>query len=238
MLTYEPGDSLAHGLDPRAKLAVQFGLAVAVVAYPTARGFAVGGAVALAALAAGRLSPLSVVRAYWPVFLFLAVGPLVGGAALGEPWFRVGRAVESLRSVARVVPVVFVGAVYVRTTPVRETRAAIQLVVPGKVGRLFGVGVGLVFRLFPVVLSDLRATRRAVHARAGQRRPLRDRVRRILTRGLQRSFLRADRLSLALRARCFAWNPTLPALAFRRRDYPAAALGAALAASPLLGLLP
>ncbi|WP_459192518.1 energy-coupling factor transporter transmembrane component T family protein [Halosimplex sp. J119] len=238
MLTYEPGDSLAHGLDPRAKLAVQFGLAIAVFAYPTVRGFAVGGAVALAALAAGRLSPLRVVRVYWVVFLFLAVGPVVGGLALGEPWFRLESALESLRSVARVVPVVFVSAVYVRTTPVRETRAAIQRVVPGKVGRLFGVGVGLVFRFFPVVLRDLRATRTAVRARAGGRRALRDRVERILARGLQRSLLRTDRLTLALRARCFAWNPTLPALQFRRRDYLVAALAAALAASPLLTLVP
>lgn len=238
MLTYDPGDSLVHGLDPRAKLAVQFGLALAVFGDPTVRGFAVGGAVALAALAAGRVSPFRVVRAYWPVFLFLSVGPLVGGATLGEPWFRIGPAVESLRSVARVVPVVFVSAVYVRTTPVRETRAAIQLTVPGKVGRLFGVGVGLVFRFFPVVLRDLRATRRAVRARAGERRPLRDRVERILTRSLQRSFLRADRLTLALRARCFAWNPTLPALSFGRRDYVTAALGVALAAWPLAVGLP
>ncbi|WP_436927415.1 energy-coupling factor transporter transmembrane component T family protein [Halosimplex amylolyticum] len=238
MLTYEPGDSLAHGLDPRAKLAVQFGVAIAVFAYPTLRGFAVGGTVALAALAAGRLSPVRVLRAYRVVFLFLAVGPLVGGLALGDPWFRPAGAADSLRSVARVVPVVFVSAVYVRTTPVRETRAAIQRLLPGRVGRLFGVGVGLVFRFFPVVLGDLRAVRTAVRARGGEQRGLRDRVRRILARGLQRSLLRADRLTLALRARCFAWNPTLPALRFRRRDYLVAGLGAALACSPLLALVP
>ncbi|MFB6139510.1 MAG: energy-coupling factor transporter transmembrane protein EcfT [Halosimplex sp.] len=238
MLTYEPGDTLAHGLDPRSKLAVQFGLATVVFAYPTVRGFAVGGAVALAALAAGRLSPRRVLRAYRVVFLFLAVGPVIGGFALGDPWFRPAGALDSLRSVARVVPVVFASAVYVRTTPVRETRAAIERVVPGRVGRLFGVGVGLVFRFFPVVLRDVRATRRAVHARAGESRPLRDRVERILTRGLQRSFLRADRLTLALRARCFAWNPTLPALRFRRRDYIATAFGVALGLSPLLALAP
>ncbi|MFC7138804.1 energy-coupling factor transporter transmembrane component T family protein [Halosimplex aquaticum] len=238
MLTYEPGDSLAHGLDPRAKLAVQFGIAIAVFSHPTARGFAVGGAVALAALAAGRLSPVRVLRAYRVVFLFLAVGPVLGGLALGDPWFRVGPALESARAVARVVPVVFVSAVYVRTTPVRETRAAIQRLLPGRIGRLFGVGVGLVFRFFPVVLGDLRTVRAAVRARAGERRPLRDRVSRVLARGLQRSQLRADRLTLALRARCFAWNPTLPALRFRTRDYLVAALGLALACAPLFTLVP
>lgn len=238
MLTYEPGDTVAHGLDPRAKLAVQFGTAVAIFSVPTAAGFTVVGAVAVGALAAGRLSPVRVVRAYWAVFLFLAVGPLLGGLTLGAPWFRVDGALDSLRAIARVVPVVFVSAVYVRSTPVRETRAAIQWLLPGRVGRLFGVGVGLVFRFFPVVLGDLRSVRTAVRARGGEQRPLRDRVRRVLARGLQRSLRRADRLTLALRARCFAWNPTLPALRYRRRDYLVTVLGVALASAPLLRVIP
>lgn len=238
MLTYEPGDSLAHGLDPRAKLAFQFGVAIAIFASPTPAMFGFVGTLALAALAAGRLSPLRVVRVYWPVFLFLAFGPILGGLTLGAPWFRVADAMDSLRSVARVVPVLFVSAVYVRSTPVRETRAAIQRLVPGRVGRLFGVGTGLVFRFFPVVLSDLRSVRTAVRARGGDQRSLRDRVERILAMGLQRTLLRADRLTFALQARCFAWNPTLPPLRFRRRDYLVAALGLALAVAPVLRYVP
>ena len=238
MLRYEPGETLAHGLDPRPKLLVQFGVAVAAFAYPTPAGLTVVGAVTLGALAAGRTSPVRVLRAYWVVFAFLAVGPVLGGLAFGSPWFRVEGAVESLRAVTRVVPVVFVGAVYVRTTPVRETRAAIQRHVPGRVGRLFGVGVGLVFRFFPVLLVDLETVRAAIRARGGQRRPLRDRVRRLLVRGLQRTLLRADRLSLALRARCFAWNPTGPGLRLRRRDYLVLVVGGLLACSPLLRVVP
>jgi biotin transport system permease protein len=238
MLRYEPGETVAHGLDPRAKLAVQFGVAVAAFASPTPGGFAVVGVVTVAALAAGRTSPLRVVRTYRVVFAFLAVGPVLGGLAPGPPWFHVDGAVESMRAVARVVPVVFVAAVYVRTTPVRETRAAIQRLVPGRVGRLFGVGVGLVFRFFPVVLDDLQRVRTAVRARGGGNRPLRDRVSRLLVRGFGRTLLRADRLSLALRARCFAWNPTPPPLEWRRRDYLVAAAGASLACSPLLRAVP
>lgn len=50
---------------------------------------------------------------------------------------------------------------------------------------------------------------------------------------LNRAFARADRFALALRARCFAWNPTLPPLAFGRADYVVLA-AAALAASALV----
>jgi biotin transport system permease protein len=54
------------------------------------------------------------------------------------------------------------------------------------------------------------------------------------TAGLSRAFGRADRLALALRARCLAWNPTLPALSFSRRDLLGGVLGLGLAVSVVL----
>jgi biotin transport system permease protein len=52
--------------------------------------------------------------------------------------------------------------------------------------------------------------------------------------GLDRALSRADTLALALRARCLAWNPTLPPLSFRRRDYAVSAASLALAASAVV----
>ena len=209
MLSYRPGSSFAHRLDPRSKLLVQFGLAVAAVAYPTLPGVVAATAVGLAALAAARLSPLAVLRSYRVVVAVLALAPLVAGVALGPPWFRVEPALRSALYVGRVLPVLFVSAAYLASTPVRETRAAVQRLVPGKPGQLLG-------------------ERRSVWVRA----------RLLAVRSLDRTLDRSDRLSLALRARCFAWNPTLPALAFARRDYPVALLGVALALSPLARVLP
>ena len=138
---------------------------------------------------------------------------------------------------SRVVPVVFVSAAYLTTTPVRETRAAVQRLIPGKAGQLFGVGMALVIRLFPVVLRDAREVRDAIRARGGAQRPFWVRARLLSVRSLERTLDRSDRLGMALRARCFAWNPTLPTLAFSRRDYPVLALGLVLALSPLTLLL-
>jgi biotin transport system permease protein len=132
------------------------------------------------------------------------------------------------------VPVLLVSAAYVRTTPVRESRAALQRLVPGKAGRVLGAGVAIVIRFFPVLLADLRRIREAIAARLGEKRPLRGRMRIVALSGVTRAFDRADRLSLALRARCFAWNPTLPSLAFRRRDGALVVLSLALAFSSLL----
>jgi len=94
--------------------------------------------------------------------------------------------------------------------------------------------VAVTIRFFPVVLADLRRIREASAARLGDERPLRDRMRTVALAGIQRAFGRADRLAVALRARCFSWNATLPALAFRRRDAALCLLALALALSPLL----
>jgi biotin transport system permease protein len=52
--------------------------------------------------------------------------------------------------------------------------------------------------------------------------------------GLRRTLRRADRFALALQARCFAWNPTLPALSPGPADVPVALLTVGLVASVLV----
>jgi biotin transport system permease protein len=237
MLSFVPGSTPAHRLDPRSKLCFQAGFAVAALAADSGERLVAIYALTGLVLLSAQLSPVRVARDYRVVLAVLAVAPMLAGLAFGSPWLRVGPALDSLFAVLRVPPVLAVSAAYVRTTPVRETRAAIQRVVPGKLGQLLGVGVGLVFRFFPLVVDDLRAVRTAMHARAGQRRPFHDRARRLFLQGLERTIARADRLAVALQARCFAWNPTLPALAFGRADYPVLLAGLLLAVAPLAALL-
>lgn len=234
MLTYEPGETLAHRLDPRSKIAFQLGFAIAAFAASSLAWLAGVFVVALGCLVAARLSVFRVVRAYWFVLAVLSVGPFLGGFVLGPPWFRIEEALVSLRSVARVVPVVLVSGAFVYSTPVRDTRAAIQHTVPGRFGQLLGVGVGLTFRVLPIVRADVTRIRDAIRARGGETRSARDRATRIATLSLARTLRRADRLSVALRARCFAWNPTLPPLSLSRLDYPVVLAGVVLALSPLV----
>jgi biotin transport system permease protein len=237
-ITYEADATPVHALDARAKLVFQIGFAVAAFAQQTPAWLAGVGLLAVVALALSRLSPIRVLSAYWFVFVLLGSGVVFQVVTLGPPWIRPVRAVDPSLQVASVAFVLFVSAAYVRTTPVRETRAAIQRHVPGRLGLLLGVGVALTFRFIPVLRRDLETVIEAMRARLGNRRGVVDRARRIGITGLSRAFTRADRLSLALRARCFAWNPTLPALRYRRRDYLVTALGLALAASPLLVAIP
>ncbi|WP_224333148.1 energy-coupling factor transporter transmembrane component T family protein [Haloprofundus halobius] len=234
MLNYVPDDSLAHRLDPRTKLLVQFAFVVAAFANETPRGLLALSAVTAALLASSGLSPSTAVREYRFVLPFLFAGPLVSALTLGPPWVVVADAREPALASYRAFLVLLVSAGYVRSTPVRDTRAAIQRTVPGKPGQFLGMGIALVFRFFPLLLADLRRTREATAARLGGERPVVERIRLTTIAGLNRAFGRADRLSLALRARCFAWNPTLPALRFGRLDLLGFAVAAVLAAWALV----
>lgn len=238
MLAYSPGGSFLHGLDPRTKLLLQVGFAAAAFAHTSPRGLAVLSALTFGLLLAGAVDPRDALWSYRFVYPFLLLGPLVGAITLGPPWIRPSDAVGPLLASYRVLLVLLVGAVYVRTTPVRESEAAITSLVPGRVGRVLGLGVGLVFRFLPVLRRDLLSIRDAVAARLGDERPLHERIRLFTTTGLSRALGRADRLALALQARCLSWNPTLPDLRFTRRDVGPLLLGVVLLFASVIPLVP
>ncbi|MFB6164392.1 MAG: energy-coupling factor transporter transmembrane protein EcfT [Haloarculaceae archaeon] len=218
MLRYRPGSTIAHALDPRAKLAFQFGFAVTAFAHTTLGGLAGLTALTAGVLVAARLSPLRAAVEFRVVLPILVAGPLLEGLTLGSPWFSVQQAWFPALASYRALLILFVSTAYVYTTPVRESRAAIQWAVPGRVGRVLATGVAFVFRFLPVLQADLRRTREAMAARLGTERPLSERMRLVATAGLRRTTDRADALSLALQARCYSWNPTPPPLSFGLAD--------------------
>ena len=232
MLSYEPGESFAHRLDPRSKLAVQGGFAAVAFAYTTPRGLAVLTVVTLCVLLVARTRPG---RALWEfrfVFPFLLAAPLLEGLTWGA-WFVVENAIPSALAGYRVLLVLLVAAAYVRTTPVRDSRAAIQWAVPGRTGQFLGMGVSFVFRFLPVLQSDIGRIRDAHRARLGTERPVSERMQLLVIAAFNRAFDRADRFSVALRARCFSWNPTLPELQFGRADAVATVIAVAFVVAAL-----
>ncbi|MXR53169.1 energy-coupling factor transporter transmembrane protein EcfT [Halovenus sp. WSH3] len=233
MLTYSPGDSPIHRLDPRSKLCFQFGFAIAALFSSGPRLAALFVVAALAVSVTG-LSPLRALWSYRVVLVVLAIAPLIAGFTPGPPWFRLDRAAESLRAVARVVPILLLSAAYIRATPVRETRAAIQRTIPGRAGQLLGTGVALTIRFVPVLREDVREVRDAIAARGGDRRPVHERAGRLVPLSIRRALARSDELAVALEARCFAWNPTLPRLQFSRPDYLVVGAAVVLTVSPLV----
>lgn len=235
---YVPGSSLAHRLDPRAKLAVQVAFALAAFAHTSPRGLLVATGVVACCLWTARTAPWEALTELRLLVPFLLAGPLVEMVVLGPPWLAPERAVAPALASYRTLLVVLVAAAYVRTTPTRESQAALQWLVPGKPGRALGLCVGLVARYLTVLRADLRRTRTAMRARLGDQLPVRERIRIVAVAGLGRVFDRSDRLALAMRARCLAWNPTLPRLRFGRADALALVLALALLGWAVVPVLP
>jgi len=237
VLTYEPGASLAHTLDPRTKLLMQAGFVAAAYAHTSPRGAAVLTVVAMGLLVCAHLHPFRVAYAYRYALPILAVTSLVAGATLNPPWLRPDTVFAGLLTSYRILLVLAVSAFYVHTTSARESRAAVQHTVPGRPGQFLGIGISLVFRFLPVLLDDLRRIRDASWGRLGDQQPVRERMELVAVAGFNRAFSRGDHLALALQARCLAWNPTLPELAFGRRDVAGVAAAVSLtawAAAPLV----
>ncbi|RQG86963.1 energy-coupling factor transporter transmembrane protein EcfT [Natrarchaeobius halalkaliphilus] len=234
MLTYKPDQTIAHRLDPRSKLAVQLGFAATALAHTSHRALLALSLVCAFVLFVARVPLFETLYAYRFALVVLATAPLIAAVTLGPPWFDASDGLASARASYRVLLILLVSTAYVRSTPVRHSRAAIQRTVPGKPGQVLGIGVALVFRFLPVLQGDLRTIRDAMAARLGTERNALERLTTIGLLGLTRMFERADRLSLALRARCFAWNPTLPMLSFSRLDVPVVIGAVALALTAFL----
>lgn len=234
-LVYEPGSTPVHRLDPRAKLLVQAAFVAAAFVYTTPTGLVALTGLTAGVLALARTSPLRSLWEFRFVLPLVAAAPLLEGATPGPPWFVVADAVGPALAGYRVLLVLLVTAAYVRTTPVRESRAAIQWAVPGRAGQFLGMGSAFVFRFLPVLQDDVARIRAAQRARLGTERPVAERVELLVVAAFNRAFERADRFALALQARCFAWNPTLPELRLGYRDVPALALAAGLFGAAVVG---
>ncbi len=236
VFSYHPDDSFAHGLDPRTKIFVQLAFAAAAYAHTTPRGLAGLSVVAIGCLWASGGSFRRVGRAYRALLPVLAIAPLVAGATLGEPWFVLADARTTGLASLRVGLILLVAAGYVRSTPPRLSRAAVQQSLPGRPGQFLGVGIGLVFRFLPLLRRDLLAIRDASQARLGGERSLRERIQTVATGGLSRAMHRSDRLAVALQARCLSWNPTSPPLQMGRADGLGVAVGGLLIAVAAVGV--
>jgi biotin transport system permease protein len=233
MLEFQPGDSLAHRLDPRTKLLFQLCFAAAAFAYTTPRGLLAFGALGLLALAGAKTNPVRIVWAYRFVLPFFVAAPLVAMLTVGSPWIIPADAVDpALASLRNLIVLVVCGG-YIRTTSITASRAAIQSTVPGRPGQFLGLGVELVARFLPVLRQDLFAIRDAEAARLGTDRPLKERMITLAASGFNRAFQRSDRLSMAMQARCLSWNPTLPPLRFGWVDVPVIGMSFALIAAAL-----
>ena len=228
--SFQPGTSLLHKLDVRFKLL--FLILISLVSL----GGGFTGLGVLTGLVTGlsihsRLPLKSGFREFRFFLIFLVL--ILVARMLTTP----GAALIEIKSIAisrsglmsgvlicwRLVIIAFLGFLFVFTTPSSEIKAAVQwflkpaTFIPGK---RIATMMGLIARFVPVILNQVKETTEAQRARCVENR--RNPFYRIVRLGLpliRRTFEQADRLIVAMEARCYSENRTDPVLATTRTDW-------------------
>jgi len=228
--SFQPGTSLLHKLDVRFKLL--FLILISLVSL----GGGFTGLGVLTGLVAGlsihsRLPLKSGFKEFRFFLIFLVL--ILVARMLTTP----GTALIEIKSIAitrpglisgvlicwRLVIIALVGFLFVFTTPSSEIKAAVQwflkpaAFIPGK---RIATMMGLIARFIPVILNQAKETTEAQRARCVEYR--RNPLYRIVRLGvplIRRTFEQADRLIVAMEARCYSENRTDPDLSATRTDW-------------------
>ncbi|MGW8303485.1 MAG: energy-coupling factor transporter transmembrane component T family protein [Desulfobacterales bacterium] len=228
--SFQPGTSLLHKLDVRFKLL--FLILISLVSLGggfTGLGVLTGLVTALSIHS--RLPLKSGFREFRFFLIFLVL--ILAARMLTTP----GTAIIEFKSFAitrpglisgvlicwRMVIIAFVGFLFVFTTPSSEIKAAVEwflkpaAFIPGK---RIATMMGLIARFIPVILNQAKETAEAQRARCVENR--RNPLYRIVRLGvplIRRTFEQADRLIVAMEARCYSENRTDPELSATRTDW-------------------
>jgi energy-coupling factor transporter transmembrane protein EcfT len=228
--SFQPGTSLLHKLDVRFKLL--FLILISLVSL----GGGFTGLGVLTGLVAGlsihsRLPLKSGFKEFRFFLIFLVL--ILVARMLTTP----GTALIEIKSIAitrsglisgvlicwRLVIIALLGFLFVFTTPSSEIKAAVEwflkpaAFIPGK---RIATMMGLIARFIPVILNQAKETAEAQRARCVENR--RNPLYRLVRLGvplIRRTFEQADRLIVALEARCYSENRTDPALSATRTDW-------------------
>jgi energy-coupling factor transporter transmembrane protein EcfT len=112
---------------------------------------------------------------------------------------------------------------FVSTTRPSEIKAAVEWFlnpIPFVSGKRLATMLSLVMRFIPVILNQARETAAAQKARCVENR--KNPVYRLIRLGsplIRRTFERADKLAVAMEARCYTENRTDPELSATRTDW-------------------
>jgi energy-coupling factor transporter transmembrane protein EcfT len=137
--------------------------------------------------------------------------------------------VDGMQVCLRLILVVLMGALFVATTRPGEVRAGVHWFLkplPFVPAERIGTMIGLMVRFIPLIFEEAASTMDAQRARAVQNR--RNPIYRMTVFGiplLRRIFETADRLVLAMEARCYSESRTAAELRVGRRDWAALAAG-------------
>jgi biotin transport system permease protein len=221
-------------VDPRVLLTAQVAVAIAIFAHPPRTALVLGG-VLVAGLYLWTRPDWSHLRG--PLRIaggFLTVAPLVAAVQLTPPGIDLDGLVRAAVASARVLLVLLCGLLLSWSQSPRRMRIAVSGIIPGRPGRLAGVGVWVLATFVPHLRAEAHTLHRAWLLRCGFRRST---VQRLTTLGrvtLSALIERAEVLIRALLLRCLSWRPTSSDRPLMAGDVAVLLLSVVVAASPLL----
>ena len=227
---YRSGTSLLYGLDVRMKLvSIIFishtGLQAGLFGHMI---LTIGLVFLIKSIRLSFFSALRELRYFLLLLLFILIarGMSVPGLPVVE-WkgilFTRQGLYEGILICWRFIVVVFLGLLFVSTTRTSEMKAAVEWMLapfPFVPERRVATMIGLTMRFVPVILNQARETVDAQRARGIENRknPV-YRLVKLTVPLIRRTFQDAEKLSLAMEARCYADTRTGPGLSARRRDW-------------------
>lgn len=245
VFSYNHGEGGLHACDGRFKLA-----ALLLMTVTTAAGGPLGllttSSVLVAALLLHRVplgTLLREMRFFGLFLLFIwmvrALGTPGGELlAMGPVRLTIEGAGQGGLICWRLVVVLMVGLLFIRTTRMAAVRAATAWLLkpfPFLDGQKAATMLGLLVRFIPLILSQAIETRQAQQARCidSRRNPV-VRMTAVALPLLRHTFIKADHIAVAMAARGYTGATTPFAFASRRRDWALLGITAALAAVHLL----
>jgi len=228
--SFHPGTSLLHKLDVRFKLL--FLILISLISLGGGlTGLVILSTLLTAVVIHSRLPLKSALREFRLFLIFLLL--VLGARMLTVP----GAALIEIQSIAitrpglisgalicwRMVIIALLGFLFVFSTRSSEIKAAVQwflkpaAFIPAK---RVATMMGLIARFIPAILNQARETAEAQRARCVENR--KNPLYRLIQIGaplIRRTFEQADRLTVAMEARCYSENRTDPALSATRLDW-------------------
>lgn len=218
---YYPGDSVLHGIDPRAKIFAVFAYAVALFFVHSFAGMVLMGTAVLLGLALARIPPRWLARSLKPILVLVAISFFFqlffrGGEELAR-WGPVALYEDGARHgaylAARLILLVLSSALLTFTTaPVLLTDGFSRMLAPlGRIGvpaYEISLMMSIALRFIPTLLMELdriikaQRARGALAGRGGLMRRARGMM-PVLVPLFVMSFRHADELALAMESRCY-----------------------------------
>lgn len=212
-------NTILHRLDPRVKIIIIAILSSVLILADFYQLILVG----IVVLLSGFIGKVNLPRTLWETkpfliligFIFLVHSLNTSGEVILSFW-RLKITVEGLlyggKVISRLVFIVMLGFVYSASTPPEGTRSAVEWFLrPLPLNeKILGTSASLGTRFLPMVVEDTKKIQEAQKARYIEGAGPLKRLKNVVSSLLNRALRHAERISLAMDARCYSTNKSSP----------------------------